>query len=155
MLDSPSRVTGMARDDPAERAEYEEPEDRPQVWHGYRMSHSINVAWLGHGVTAAQMLALEDAWDVLVVRDEWREWVRANVIPEQPFFYLAVRDDLSRRALRKTPSGASLQLPAPEFVEAESEGALVDLYVRVIHDIYTRWASGHGRAAPPDLPVPL
>ena len=34
------------------------------MWHEYRMSHSLNVAWLGHGVSANRMFALEDAWDV-------------------------------------------------------------------------------------------
>ena len=48
----------------------------PQVWHRYRMGHLINVVWFDHRLNTAQMLALDDAWDTLVVRDEWRDWVR-------------------------------------------------------------------------------
>jgi hypothetical protein len=124
----------------------------PQVWHRYRMSHSVNVAWLDHRVSSPQMLALEDAWDVLVVHEEWRDWVRTTRVPAFPFLYLAVREDLSRRRLRKTPSGASLQLPSAEVFRADAEGTLVDLYVGVIRDLYLRWAEGHGYAAPPGLP---
>ena len=116
------------------------------------MSHSLNVAWLDYRVSATQIHALDDAWDVLVVIEEWREWVRAHLIPASPFLYLAVRDDLPKRRLRKTPSGASLQLPTSEVFCAEADGALVDLYLDVIHTIYTRWADGHGHPAPPELP---
>lgn len=80
--------------------------ERPQVWHEYRMSHSLNVARLGYGVSATQMYALEDAWDILVIIEEWREWKRAYLIPAFPFLYLAVRDDLPQPRLRKTPTGA-------------------------------------------------
>ena len=127
--------------------------ERPQVWHEYRMSHSLNVAWLGYGVSATQMYALEDAWDILVIIEEWREWKRAYLIPAFPFLYLAVRDDLPQRRLRKTPTGASLQLPAAELSRAEGDGTLVDLYLGVIRDIYARWADGHGHPAPPNLPA--
>ena len=127
--------------------------ERPQIWHEYRMSHSLNVAWLGHGVSATQMYALEDAWDMLVVSEEWRDWVRAVLIPAFPFLYLAVRDDLPQRRLRKTPTGASLQLPAAELSRAEADGTLVDLYLGVIRDVYARWADGHGHPAPPNLPA--
>lgn len=130
----------------------EEPE-RPQVWHQYRMTHSLNVAWLGSDVSAAHMYALEDAWDVLVVREEWREWKREHLVPHSPFLYLAVRDDLPQRRLRKTPTGASLQLPVAELSRAEADGTLVDLYLGVIRDLYARWADGHGHPAPPQLPV--
>lgn len=141
-------VAGVARgwDDEGE------PPDRPQVWHEHRMSHSVNTAWLGYGVTLAQMHALEDAWDVLVVREEWRAWKRRVLIPASPFLYLAVRDDLPRRRLRKTPTGASLQLPATELARAEADGTLVEVFLGVIHDVYCRWADGHGHPPPPPLP---
>ena len=129
-----------------------EPAERPQVSAQYRMSHSLNVAWLGYGVSAAQMYALDDSWDVLVVVEEWRAWVRAHIIPAFPFLYVAVRDDLPERRLRKTNNGASLQLPASELTAAEADGTLVDVFLGVIHDVYTRWADGHGHPPPPDLP---
>lgn len=125
----------------------------PQVWHGYRMSHSINPAWLDPGVSSGQVLALEDAWDVLVVDEEWREWVQAHLIPARPYLYLAVRQDLASRRLRKTRSGASLQLPSAEVLEADRDGTLVGLFVGVIHDLYVRWATGHGHPLPPELPT--
>jgi hypothetical protein len=124
----------------------------PQVWHQYRMSHSVNTAWLDHRVSASQMLALDDAWDVLVVHEDWREWVRTHMIPAFPFLYLAVREELPERRLRKTQSGASLQLPSAEVFRADADGALVELFMGVIHDLYARWADGHGRPAPPRLP---
>lgn len=126
----------------------------PQVWHQYRMSHSVNPAWLDHRVSGRQMLTLEDAWDVLVVDQEWREWVRTNFTPSFPFLYLAVRDDLPKRRLRKTQSGASLQLPSAEVFRADADGTLVDLFLGVIHDLYARFADGHGYPAPPELPDP-
>ena len=126
--------------------------DAPQVWHRYRMSHSLNVAWLGHGVSRAQMHALEDAWDLLVVHEEWRDWVRAHLIPPSPFLYLAVRDDLPKRRLMKTRTGVSLHLPAAEVAEAEARGELVPLYAGVIHDIYGKWAQSCGCPPPPELP---
>jgi hypothetical protein len=70
----------------------------------------------------------------------------------EPFLYLAVRDDVPERRLRKTKSGASLQLPSAEVFRADADGTLVDLFVDVIHDLHMRWASGHGRPAPPELP---
>lgn len=127
----------------------------PQLWHRYRMSHSVNTAWLDHRVSSIQMLALEDAWDVLVVHEEWREWVRANFTPSFPFLYLAVREDAPKRRLRKTPSGASLQLPSAELFRADAEGTLADLFVGAIHDLYVRWADGHDYPAPPELPAAL
>ena len=71
------------------------------------MSHSINVAWLGEGVSAEHMYALEDAWDHLVVDEEWRDWKRAYLIPAQPFLYLAVRDGLDKRRVQRTKTGGS------------------------------------------------
>ncbi|UAL31283.1 hypothetical protein K8W59_07470 [Nocardioides rotundus] len=138
-------VTGEFEDD------LEEPE-RPQVWHDYRMSHSINVAWLGYDVTLAQMDALEDSWDRLVVLDEWRHWVEQYLIPPSPFLYLAVRDEIDKRTLRKTSDGASLNLPAAELTVAEAEGRLEDLYLGVIRDLYRKWAEKRDFPPPPDLP---
>jgi hypothetical protein len=128
------------------------PPERPQLSHRYRMSHSLNTAWLGETITSAQMYALEDAWDVLVVVDEWRSWVRDHLVPASPFLYVAVRDDLPQRRLRKTPNGASLQLPATDLTRAEADGTLVKLFLGVIRDVYVRWAEGHGHPAPPELP---
>lgn len=116
------------------------------------MSHSVNVAWLDHRVSWSQMLVLEDAWDVLVVLEEWREWVRTHRRTANPFLYLAVREDLPQRRLRKTKSGASLHLPSAELFRADADGVLVDLFVGVINDLYVRWADGHGHPRPPELP---
>lgn len=96
----------------------------PQIWPRYRLGHSVNVVWFDHRVSAAQMLTLDDAWDVLVVREEWREWVRTYRTPFDPFLYLAVREDLPIRRLRKTKSGASLQLPSAELFLADTNGTL-------------------------------
>lgn len=128
------------------------PPERQQIWPEYRMSHSLNVAWLDYRLSATQGYALADAWDVLVMIEDWREWVRTYLKPASPFLYLAVRDDVPQRRLRKTPSGASLQLPSSEVFSADADGTLVDLYLDVIHTIYTRWADGHGHPAPPELP---
>jgi len=124
----------------------------PQIWHRFRMGHLVNVVWFDHRVSAAQMRTLDDAWDVLVVREEWREWVRTYRRPTDPFLYLAVREDLPERRLRKTKSGASLQLPSAELFRADADGTLVDLFLGVIHDLHARWAEGHGQPAPPELP---
>lgn len=125
----------------------------PQIWHQHRMGHLVNVAWLDHRVSAAQMLTLEDAWDVLVALDEWREWVRTHRTPTNPFLYLAVREELPNRRLRKTKTGASMQLPSAELFRADADGTLVDLYLGIIHDLHARWADGHGHPAPPELPA--
>ena len=127
--------------------------ERPQVWHEYRMNHAINVAWLGWSVSTAQMYALEDAWDSLVVNEEWRDWHQAHLRGSSAFLYLAVRDGLPARRLRKTRNGASLQLPASELVEAERDGTLIPVFRGVIRDLYARWAEGHGVPAPPELPA--
>jgi hypothetical protein len=132
-----------------------EPSERKQVWHEYRMNHAINTAWLGHDVSAAQMYALEDAWDSLVVHQEWRDWHQAHLRGSSAFLYLAVRDDLPARRLRKTSNGASLQLPATELAEAEREGTLIEVFRGVVRDLYARWADGHGVPAPPELPPSL
>lgn len=131
----------------------EEPPDRPQVSSRYGLRNSLNVAWLGYGLTTRQCDALDDAWDLLVVEQEWRDWVQEFLIPASPMLYLAVRDDLPDRVLRKTPSGASLQLPAVEVARADAEGGLIDLYLGVTRDIYARWARGSGHPPPPDLPT--
>ena len=60
----------------------------------YGMSSSINVAWLSLSVRGAHGQAFDDAWDVLVVREDWRQWVHDYLIPPSPFLYLAVRDDV-------------------------------------------------------------
>ena len=126
--------------------------DPPQVWHGYRMSHSLNVFWGDHTISRDQMYALEDAWDLLVVHKEWRDWVRDQLIPPSPFLYLAVRDDLEKRRLLKTKSGVSMHVPAAEVAEAERSGELIPLYLGIIRDIYVKWAETSGRPLPPTLP---
>ena len=126
-------------------------ESPPQLWHRFRMGHLVNAVWFDHRVSAAQMRALDDAWDVLVMHEEWREWVRTYRTPADPFLYLAVREDLAKRRLRKTTSGASLHLPSAELFRADVDGKLVDLFLGVIHDLHARWADGHGHPAPPEL----
>jgi hypothetical protein len=79
------------------------------------MSHSVNVAWLGEGVSVAQMHALEDAWDLLVVDEEWRAWKRAHLVPAGPLLYLAVRDGIDKRA----PAG---RLPRASFETSTRSG---------------------------------
>ncbi len=87
-------------------------QERLQVWHQYRMTHSLNVAWLGHHVTAAQMHALDDAWDVLVVREERRDWKRAHLIPAFPFLYIGVIRDIYARWASGHGHPAPPDLPA-------------------------------------------
>ena len=116
------------------------------------MTHSLNVAWLGEDVSLAQMHALEDAWDLLVVHEEWRDWKKANLIPAQPFLYLAVRDGLDKRRLLNTKTGVPMHLPTAELTEAQATGRLRTLYLGVIRDIYNKWAQSRGCPAPPELP---
>ena len=125
----------------------------PQVWHRYRMSHSLNVAWLGRHISTAQILALEDAWDLLVVHDDWRDWVGAYLVPPSPFLYVAVRDDLPKRRLLKASKGVSLHLPASEVTQAQERGELVGLYLGVIRDVYDKWAGVSDCPSPPPLPA--
>ena len=116
------------------------------------MSHSINVAWLGYTISRDQMYALEDAWDLLVVHEEWRDWVRAQLIPASPFLYLAVRDNLEKRRLLKTKAGVSMHVAAAEIANAERSGDLIPLYLGIIRDIYVKWAQVSGCSSPPELP---
>ena len=129
-----------------------DPPVEPQVWHQYRVTSSISTAWLDPGLTSAHLKALEDAWDVLVVREEWRAWVRDFLLPASPFLVLSVRPGIDARRLRRTRTGVSMQLPATEVHQADRSGALTSLYVDVIHAIYARWAAGS--ACPPPPPVP-
>ena len=128
------------------------PSERAQVWPQFRMQHGISVAWLGEGVSAGQMYALEDAWDLLVVHVEWRDWKRAYLHPEWPFLYLAVRDGLDKRKLLKTKSGVSMHVPTAELTEAEAAGRLSTVFVGIIRDVYNKWAESKGYPAPPELP---
>ena len=130
----------------------DEPPHRPQVWHPYRMGHSINTAWLGYSISIVQIDALDDAWDLLVVHDEWRDWKRAHLIPASPFLYLAVRDGIGKRRLQKTRTGVSMHLPASELARAEANHELVPLYLSVLRDIYAKWSQKSGCPAPPPLP---
>lgn len=136
-------------------SDQDEGPDRPQVWHQYRMSHSVNVAWLGERASTAQMHALEDAWDLLVVRDEWREWKRAHLIPASPFLYLAVRDGIDKRRLLRTRTGVSLHVPTTELTAAEASGRLQVVFVGILRDIYTKWAQASGCPPPPEVPQPV
>ncbi|GAA0982002.1 hypothetical protein ENKNEFLB_00912 [Nocardioides aquaticus] len=122
-----------------------------QLWPRYAMNHSISVAWLDPGLTPAHLKAFGDAWDVLVVREEWRAWVRTWLFPTAPFFVLTVRPELDVRRLRKTKSGVSMHLPAAEVFEADGADDLIALYVGVIHAIYSKWAQVS--ACPPPPPV--
>jgi hypothetical protein len=133
-------------------SDQDEAPDRPQLWHQYRMSHSVNVAWLGELVSAAHMHALEDAWDLLVVHEEWREWKKAYLIPASPFLYLAVRDDIDKRRLLKTKTGVSMHVPTIELTEAEATGRLQAVFLGILRDIYSKWALVSGSPPPPKLP---
>ena len=126
--------------------------EREQVWPQFEMNHGISVAWLGEDVSAAQMYALEDAWDLLVVHAQWREWKRTCLHPTNPFLYLAVRDDIDRRRLLKTKTGVSLHLPTAELAEAEAAGQLPTIFVGIIREVYCKWAESKGCPAPPELP---
>lgn len=120
------------------------------MWHRYRTGHLINVVWFDHRVNTAQSLALDDAWDTLVVRDEWREWVGAYRTPHNPFLVLVVDAEVKQRRLRKIKNGASMKLPSADVFRADADGTLVDLFVDVIYDLHLRWAETHGLPAPPD-----
>jgi hypothetical protein len=130
----------------------DEPPERPQVWHQFGMTHSLHVAWLGEGVSAGHMYALEDAWDLLVVHEEWRDWKRAHLIPAKPFLYLAVRDGLEKRRLLKTKTRVSMHVPTAELAEAQTTWRLHTVYLGIIRDIYSKWAQSSGCPAPPELP---
>lgn len=123
----------------------------PQLWHEYGMSSSISTAWLDPELTSAQAKTLDDAWDVLVVREEWRAWVLEYLIPTSPLLLLLIRPGLEARRLRKTKKGVSMHLPATEVHAADRSGDLIALYVDVIHAIYSKWAQVG--ACPPPPPV--
>lgn len=122
----------------------------PQVWHRYGMKHLINVVWFDPRVNNAQSLALDDAWDTLVVRDEWRDWVQTYRTPHNPFLVLVVAEEIKQRRLRKIKNGASMKLPSAEVFRADADGTLVPLYLGVIYDLHLRWAERHGHPGPPD-----
>ena len=123
----------------------------PQLSHQYRMSCSISIGWLDPALTSLQMKTFDDAWDALVVREEWREWVRKYLIPPSPFLVLLIRPGLEVRRLRKTKTGVSMNLPATEVHEADRSGDLVALYLEVIHAIYSKWALVSTCPPPPPL----
>ena len=121
----------------------------PQLSHQYGMSSSISKAWLDLGLTSAHMKAFDDAWDVLVAREEWRAWVREYLIPPSPFLVLLIRPGLDARRLQKTKKGVSMHLPAIEVHEADRSGDLIALYLDVIHAIYSKWAQVSACPPPP------
>ncbi len=123
----------------------------PQVWFQYRMGSSISKAWLDPALTSAHLKAFDDAWDVLVVREEWRTWVREHLIPPSPFLVLLIRPGIDARRLRKTKTGVSMNLPATEVHEADRSGNLISLYLDVIHAIYSKWAQVSACPPPPLL----
>ncbi|MGB3763432.1 MAG: hypothetical protein WA966_09420 [Ornithinimicrobium sp.] len=123
----------------------------PQLWHQYGMSSSISKAWLDPELTSAQAKTFDDAWDVLVDREEWRAWVREYLIPPSPFLVLLIRPGLDARRLRKTKKGVSMHLPPTEVHNADRSGDLIALYLDVIHAIYSKWAQVS--ACPPPPPV--
>lgn len=122
----------------------------PQVWHQYEMPLPISIAWIGLSLTTAHHLALEDAWDLLVVDEEWRKWVDQNMAT-YPFIYLTLRDGIGKRGLRKTPSGVSMNVPAEEVYEADRAGNLIPLYLDIIWTIFDKWAKVSGCSSPPLL----
>ena len=123
----------------------------PQLSHQYGIGASISKAWLDPGLTPADLKAFDDAWDVLVEREEWRAWVREYLIPPAPVLVLLIRPGLDARRLRKTKQGVSMHLPATEVHEAGRSGGLIALYLGVIHAIYSKWAQVS--ACPPPPPV--
>jgi hypothetical protein len=123
----------------------------PQLSHQYGMSSSISKVWLDLELTSAHMKAFDDAWDVLVVREEWRAWVREYLIPPSPFLVLLVRPGRDARLLRKTKKGVSMHLPATEVHEANRSGDLIALYLDVIHAIYSKWAQVSACPSPPPV----
>lgn len=134
----------------ADEVDHEWITDSPRADH-HRMLCAISVAWLGMSLTSAMCRGMDLAWELLVDREEWRDWVEAVRRPAAPFLYLAVRDELDQRRHRKTRDGASLQLPAAEVEAAHREGTLIRLYLGVIHDIHAKWAASRGLPAPPVL----
>lgn len=123
----------------------------PQRSHQHRMSSSISIGWLDPALTSTQAKTFDDAWDTLVVREEWRAWVREYLIPPSPFLVLLIRPGLDVRRLRKTKTGVSMTLPAIEVHEADRSGDLVSLYLEVIHSIYSKWAQVSTCPPPPPL----
>lgn len=115
------------------------------------MGSSISIAWLDPALTSAQAKAFDDAWDVLVVQEEWRTWVREYLIPPSPFLVLVIRPGLDARRLRRTKKGVSMHLPATEVHEADRSGHLVPLYLDVIHAVYSKWAQVSTCPSPPPV----
>ena len=123
----------------------------PQLWHRYGMQSTISRAWLDPALTSAHVKAFDDAWDVLVVREEWRAWVRERLVSPSPDLVLLVGPGLDARRLRKTKTGVSMDLPSAEVHEAEGSGDLIALYLDVIHAIYAKWAQTSACPPPPSL----
>lgn len=124
--------------------------DHPRADHHLMLS-AISVAGLGMSLNSAMGRAMDLAWEVLVDRVEWRDWVEGVRRPAAPSLYLAVRDGIDQRRLRKTARGASMQLPAAEVEAAYRDGTLIRLYLGVIHDIHAKWAASRDLPAPPSL----
>jgi len=136
---------------PREPTPAEEGPGEPQIRHQYGMTSSISVAWLDPTLTSTHLKAFDDAWDVLVVREDWRTWVYQHLIPPSPFLVLLIRPGIDKRRLRKTKTGVSMNLPAAEVHDADRSGRLVPLYLDVIHSIYTKWAQVSVCPTPPPL----
>ncbi len=117
------------------------------------MQSTISRAGLDPALTSAQNKAFEDAWDVLVVREEWRAWVREHLIPPSPNLVLLIRPGLNARRVRKTKTGVSMHLPASEVHEADGSGDLIWLYLEVIYAMYSKWAQTSACPPPPHLPT--
>lgn len=112
----------------------------------------MSIAWLDPDLFPDQMRALDEAWDVLVAREEWRQWVLDHRVPRSPSLVLTVRPGLSVRRLRKTKTGVSLHLPAAEVHEAHRSGHLVPLWMDVVHSMYSKWSVVNTCPPPPPLP---
>lgn len=144
----------MTHDDPEQGGGRDSDLDdsvEPQIWHQYGLRPGISIGWVGLELTSAHIKAFEDAWDLLVVHEEWRDWVR-QCLADGPFLYLAFRE-VDKRTLRKMKDGVSCNVPSDEVLEADSTGELRQFYGRVIRDIYQKWSTSSNCQPPPALPA--
>lgn len=129
---------------------HESPQTQASRNHG--LGSSISKAWLDPSLFPDQMRAFDDAWDTLVAREEWRDWVLAHLVPPSPFLVLMIRPGLNARRLRKTKTGVSMHLPATEVHEAHRSGRLVPLWIEVVHTMYSKWSVVSTCPPPPPPP---
>jgi hypothetical protein len=114
------------------------------------MSSSINIAWLDPALTSAQGKAFDDAWDVLIVQEEWRSWVREYLI--NPHRSDALDQTRARRQAAPEDEEGCLHAPTgSRGSHGGRSGDLIALYLDVIYAIYSKWAQVS--ACPPPPPV--